>query len=116
MNENTLTGRVVEVGDIECLQEPGCDAKAGLVVFTTMEQLQRCGRNLAFAEVEIRLKGADSGPVAGPITAAYERFKHLDRVFDMVCDADGTENSDPFHMAARDLWRAIKESLGKVTP
>ncbi len=51
-----LTGRVVEVGDIECLQEPGCDAKAGLVILTTMDQLRKCGRNLAFAEVEVRLR------------------------------------------------------------
>ena len=47
-----------------------------------------------------------------PVAAAYNRFKHLDRVFEMVGDPDGTENTDPFHAAARDLWRAVKESLG----
>jgi hypothetical protein len=44
--------------------------------------------------------------------AVYDRFAHLDRVFEMVGDSDGTENTDPFHPAARDLWRAIKASLG----
>ena len=46
-----------------------------------------------------------------PIAEAYDRFKHLDRVFEMVGDTDGTENTDPFHAAARDLWRAVKASL-----
>jgi hypothetical protein len=44
--------------------------------------------------------------------AAYDRFKHLDRVLELVGDSNGTENTDPFHMTARDLWRAIKASLG----
>ena len=47
-----------------------------------------------------------------PLLAAYDRFKHLDRVIEMVGDSDGTENTDPFHAAARDLWRAVKASLG----
>jgi hypothetical protein len=47
-----------------------------------------------------------------PVAAVYDRFKHLDRIFEMVGDSDGAENTDPFHMAARDLWRAIKASLG----
>ena len=52
-------------------------------------------------------------PVRGePLLAVYERFKHLDRVFEMVQDSDGTENTDPFHPAARDMWRAIKASVG----
>ena len=46
-----------------------------------------------------------------PLLAAYDRFSHLDRVFEMVGDSDGTENTDPFHPAARDLWRAVKASL-----
>ena len=46
------------------------------------------------------------------IVAAYERFKHLDRVFEMVGDPDGTDNTDPFHAAARDLWRAVKTYVG----
>ena len=47
-----------------------------------------------------------------PLLAAYDRFKHLDRVLEMVQDSDGTEQTNPFHMTARDLWRAIKASLG----
>jgi len=39
----------------------------------------------------------------------------LDCVFEMVGDPDGTENTDPFHAAARDLWRAVKASLGIPT-
>jgi hypothetical protein len=50
-----------------------------------------------------------------PLLAAYDRFSHLDRVFEMVGDSDGTENTDPFHPAARDMWRAIKASLGIST-
>jgi hypothetical protein len=55
-------------------------------------------------------KGREAPP--NPLLAAYDRFKHLDRVFEMVGDPDGTESTDPFHAAARDLWRAIKASLG----
>ena len=47
-----------------------------------------------------------------PLLAAYDRFKHLDRVLEMVHDSDGTEQANLFHMTARDLWRAIKASLG----
>lgn len=47
-----------------------------------------------------------------PIEAVYERFKHLDKVFEMVSDTDGTDDTDPFHATARDLWRAVKASLG----
>ena len=47
-----------------------------------------------------------------PLLAAYDRFKHLDSVLEMVSDSDGTEQTNPFHMTARDLWRAIKASLG----
>ena len=46
-----------------------------------------------------------------PLLAAYDRYKHQDRVFEMVGAPDGTENTDPFHAAARDLWRAVKDSL-----
>ena len=49
-----------------------------------------------------------------PLLAAYERFKHLDTLFEMIRDPDGTEDSDPFHAATRDLWRAIKASLGHI--
>ncbi len=47
-----------------------------------------------------------------PLLAAYDRFKHLDAVLEMVQDSDDTEQTNPFHMTARDLWRAIKASLG----
>jgi hypothetical protein len=50
--------------------------------------------------------------VRRPVAAVYERFKHLDRVLEMVGDPDGTDSTDPFHAAARDLWRAVKASLG----
>jgi hypothetical protein len=46
-----VVGRVVEIGDIEALGN-----KPGIVIETTMEQLRAHGRNLAFCEVEIRLK------------------------------------------------------------
>ena len=48
-----------------------------------------------------------------PLLACYNRFQHLDRVFEMVRDSDGTEQTDPFHAAARDMWRAIKAAVGK---
>ena len=47
-----------------------------------------------------------------PVAAVYERFKHLDGILERVGDSDGTENTDPFHPAARDMWRAVKASLG----
>ena len=47
-----------------------------------------------------------------PVAAVYDRFKHLDGILERVGDSDGTENTDPFHPAARDMWRAIKASLG----
>lgn len=49
---------------------------------------------------------------AEPLKAAYDRFKHLDAVLGAAGDSDGTDNTDPWHMTARDLWKAIKESLG----
>ena len=52
-----------------------------------------------------------------PIAKAYSRFRHLDDLFEMIRDSDGTEQTDPFRMTARDLWRAIKASIGaRVTP
>jgi hypothetical protein len=47
-----------------------------------------------------------------PLLAVYSRFKHLDSVFQMVGDSDGSDNTDPVHATTRDLWLAIKESLG----
>ena len=47
-----------------------------------------------------------------PLKEAYYRFVHLDKILECVGDSDGTENTDPFHPAARDLWRAVKVSLG----
>ena len=69
--------------------------------------------NAPFGEHEPTCKNAALPPVRSePLLAAYERFNHLDAVLEMVQDSDGTEQTDPFHMTARDLWRAIKESLG----
>ena len=48
-----------------------------------------------------------------PLAEVHDRFAHLDRVFEMVSDPDGTESSDPFHAAVRDMWRAIKASLNQ---
>jgi hypothetical protein len=65
------------------------------------------------AEIDRRNGEEPLPPVRSePLLAAYDRFKHLDRVFELVGDPDGTENTDPFHAAARDLWRAVKASLG----
>jgi hypothetical protein len=43
-----------------------------------------------------------------PIAAACGRFGHLDMVLEMAHDPDGTENTNPWHACARDLWRAVK--------
>lgn len=51
-----LEGRVVEVGNVECLQEEGGEERAGLLIETTREALREFAGNLAFAEVEIRLR------------------------------------------------------------
>ena len=59
-----VVGRVVEIGDIEALGN-----KPGLVIETTMEQLKAHGRNLAFCEVEIRLK---ANPTADRRATAQE--------------------------------------------
>ncbi len=37
------------------------------------------------------------------IQETYERFKHLDGVLSTILDTEG-----PFHVAARDMWAAIK--------
>jgi hypothetical protein len=47
---NRITGKVIEVGNIESLGD-----KPGLVIETTMEQLMAQGRNIAYAQVEVRL-------------------------------------------------------------
>ena len=47
------------------------------------------------------------------LQACYARFQHLDTLFEMVQDSDGTEQTDPFHAAARDMWRAIKAAVAK---
>jgi hypothetical protein len=49
-----------------------------------------------------------------PLRAAYVRFKHRDTFLEEVRDYDGTEESNPFGQTARDLWRAIKASLGHM--
>ena len=48
---SVVVGRVVEIGNVDSL-----DGKPGVVIETTMEQLRAHVRNLAFCEVEIRLK------------------------------------------------------------
>ena len=51
---NRITGKVIEVGNIESLGD-----KPGLVIETTMEQLMAQGRNLAYAQVDVRLIEAE---------------------------------------------------------
>jgi hypothetical protein len=47
-----------------------------------------------------------------PLAEAHERFKHLDGLLEDIAGEDS-----PFHMTARDLWRAIKASIGaRATP
>ena len=46
--------------------------------------------------------------MSAPIAAACGRFGHLDMVLEMAHDPDGTENTNPWHACARDLWRAVK--------
>jgi hypothetical protein len=49
----------------------------------------------------------DLAAVRRSSVAAYEQFKHLDDLFERIDDP-----LDPFHAAARELWRAVKESMG----
>jgi hypothetical protein len=58
--DEQLVGRVIEVGDIECLQDESGEPKAGLLIETTQEALRDFPLNLAFAEVVITIK-ANSG-------------------------------------------------------
>ena len=77
-----------------------------------MNEPKSMGEYLALPESE-KMRLAALPPVRSePLLAVYERFKRLDSILVMVGDSDGTENTDPFHAAARDLWRAVKESLG----
>jgi len=46
--------------------------------------------------------------MSAPLDAACSRFGHLDMVLGMAHDPDGTENTNPWHACARDLWRAVK--------
>jgi len=46
--------------------------------------------------------------MSAPLDAAYERFGHLDKVLEMAHNPDGTEDTNPWHACARDLWRAVK--------
>jgi hypothetical protein len=46
--------------------------------------------------------------ISAPLDAAYSRFGHLDNVLEMAHDPDGTDDTNPWHACARDLWRAVK--------
>jgi chromosome segregation ATPase len=46
--------------------------------------------------------------MCAPIKAACDRFCHLNAVLEMAHEPDGTDNTDPWHACARDLWRAVK--------
>jgi hypothetical protein len=42
-----------------------------------------------------------------PLLAAYDRFKHLDEFFDIAKASE----SNPIHLAACDMWAAIKAAV-----
>jgi hypothetical protein len=46
--------------------------------------------------------------ISAPLDVACERLGHLDPLLEMAHDPDGTEDTDPWHACARDLWRAVK--------
>jgi hypothetical protein len=46
-----ILGRVVEAGNVECL-----GGRPGLVIVTTMDQLQDFSRNVIGCEVEVRVR------------------------------------------------------------
>ena len=45
------------------------------------------------------------------VASAYGRFEHLDKVLELAHDPDGTENTNPWHACARDLWRVVKAAM-----
>ena len=51
----TLTGTVIEVGAIECLQDESGETKCGLLIETTKEALRDFAGNLAYARVVVTL-------------------------------------------------------------
>ncbi len=107
---------------------------AGLDIYTAGYALDEAADALEALEADAKLNAAmlakqcdlarqaeqerDAAVLAlDPIAKAYSRFRHLDDLFEMIRDSDGTDIADPFHMTARDLWRAIKASLGaRATP
>ena len=46
--------------------------------------------------------------ISAPLAAACERFGRFDALLEMAHDPDGTEDNNPWHACARDLWRAVK--------
>ena len=44
------------------------------------------------------------------IDKIYDKYKHLDAVLNMPEGQTVTDDDDPLHFAARDLWNAIKKS------
>ena len=94
-----------EQGNQNEVYEVGCQLERELAAANAARG-QIGGLKARIAELNAQLDASRR-----PLQAAYERFKHLDRVFEMVQDSDGTENTDPFHAAARDFWRAVKGSL-----
>ena len=49
-----------------------------------------------------------SAVASNELLAVYERYKHLDHVFLMIRDPEPDEQPNPFHVAARELWKAVK--------
>lgn len=56
MNPNTIKGRVVKAGDLECL-----NGEPGIVIKTTREELMK-GRSIVFQNVEVRLAEETTNP------------------------------------------------------
>ena len=50
-----LYGRIIEIGNVECLQSDGCEPRAGILIETTEAALRGFPGNLIFADVEIEV-------------------------------------------------------------
>jgi hypothetical protein len=94
-----ITGRVIEVGNLECL-----DNAPGLIIETTMEQLRAHAGNLAYCDVEIRVRqntkpsGGTFAPANGsdwpppcphcgdPLLTSDDRGLHCDGCDDLTAE------------------------------
>ena len=72
------------------------------------DKLDKSEAQLAEARQEADLLRRQVEDMSAPLAAACSRFGHLDMVLGMAHDPDGTEDTNPWHACARDLWRAVK--------